>query len=185
MTNIWYNLAVERIPLPLFCTCWTRAFPKRKSSFGTRKSTLAIRLFRLGNHPDYCRKFAEAFGVKIFFQWKEGGFKREMLRKEEYTAPTHFECIDHSIGKVGGTSGKLSTRWKFPQASPDLKVRWCSSYLKIDVCTSVIVNQERFRGIRTLVISGERERSPHDGRSILCLNRIARTAGMESSSNAM
>lgn len=106
--------------------------------------------------PDYCRKFAKTFGVKIFFQWKEGGFKREMLRKEEYTAPTHFECTDYSIGKVGGKSGKLSTRWKFPQASPDLKVRWCSSYLKIDVCTSAIVNQERFRGIRTLVISGER-----------------------------
>lgn len=41
--------------------------------------------------PDYCRKFAQAFGVKIYFQWKDGGFKREMLRKNSLTAPTYFE----------------------------------------------------------------------------------------------
>ena len=26
---------------------------------------------------DYCRKFAAAFGVTIYFSWKEGGFKKE------------------------------------------------------------------------------------------------------------
>lgn len=49
-----------------------------------------------------------------------------------------------------------STRLKFPQPSPNLNVRWCSSYLKIDVCAAAIRNQERFNGIRTLVLSGER-----------------------------
>jgi len=28
---------------------------------------------------DYCRKFAQAFGLQIYFSWKEGGFKRENL----------------------------------------------------------------------------------------------------------
>lgn len=111
--------------------------------------------------PDYCRKFAEAFGVKIYFQWKEGGFKREMLKENARTAPTHFQLEDGTIGKAGGTKGGLKTRLMFPQQSADLSVRWCSSYLKIDVCSIAITNQERFRGIRTLVLSGERgEESP-------------------------
>lgn len=79
--------------------------------------------------PDYCRRFAEAFGVKIYFQWKEGGFKREMLRDNTKTAPTYFETQDGIIGKIGGTKESLGTRLRFPQVSADLTVRWCSSYL--------------------------------------------------------
>lgn len=106
--------------------------------------------------PDYCRRFAEAFGVQIYFQWKEGGFYRELMREDSLTAPNCFELPDGRFERVGSQRGKLSTRHKFPQCSPDLKVRWCSSYLKIDVCSSAIINQDRFRNIRTLVLSGER-----------------------------
>jgi 3'-phosphoadenosine 5'-phosphosulfate sulfotransferase (PAPS reductase)/FAD synthetase len=106
--------------------------------------------------PDYCRKFAEAFGVKIYFQWKEGGFKRELLRENSLTAPTCFELPDGSTAKIGGSNGKLSTRRKFPQQSPDLNVRWCSAYLKINVFSTAIRNQDRFQGMKTLVLSGER-----------------------------
>lgn len=112
--------------------------------------------------PDYCRRFAEAFGVKIYFQWKEGGFKRELFRQNSLTAPTLFELPDGSVNKIGGKSGELNTRCKFPQQSADLSVRWCSSYLKIGVCIAAIRNQERFNNSRTLVLSGERgEESPH------------------------
>jgi 3'-phosphoadenosine 5'-phosphosulfate sulfotransferase (PAPS reductase)/FAD synthetase len=111
--------------------------------------------------PDYCRKFAEALGVKICFQWNEGGFKRELLRKDSLTAPTCFENEDGTVGRIGGTGGKPATRRKFPQQSPNLSVRWCSAYLKINVFSTSIRNQERFQGIRTLVLSGERgEESP-------------------------
>lgn len=111
--------------------------------------------------PEYCRCFAEAFGVKIYYQWKEGGFYRELMRENSRTAPNHFELPDGTVGKSGGKKGNLTTRHKFPQCSSDLKVRWCSAYLKIDVCSAAIVNQPRFKGIRTLVISGERgEESP-------------------------
>lgn len=109
---------------------------------------------------DYCRKFAQAFGVKIFFSWKEGGFEREMLRNNQRTAPNHFEYLnDDNIiecGVSGGTRGEGSTRRKFPQVSPNLNVRWCSAYLKVDVCTAAINNQLRFVGKRTLVVTGER-----------------------------
>lgn len=111
--------------------------------------------------PDYCRKFAEAFGVKIYFQWKQGGFFREIMREKSRTAPNFFECEDGVIRKSGGKKGKLTTRHKFPALSANLKIRWCSAYLKVDVCKAALINQLRFRGIRTLVLSGERaEESP-------------------------
>lgn len=57
---------------------------------------------------------------------------------------------------LSGGNGPLGTRMKFPQVSADLRVRWCSAYLKIDVCTAAINNQVRFHNKKTLVITGER-----------------------------
>lgn len=105
---------------------------------------------------DYCRKLAEAFGIDFYLSWKMGGFEREMLRENAKTAPTAFETPADGIKQVGGTRGNASTRLKFPQVSPDLSVRWCSAYLKIDVCSAALRNQERFNGSRTLVVTGER-----------------------------
>jgi len=114
--------------------------------------------------PVYCRAVAGAFDIPIYFSWKVGGFEREMLRNEARTAPTKFETPEGGVVTVGGKRGKLGTRLKFPQVSADLSVRWCSSYLKIDVAAAAIQNQDRFLGKRVLTISGERaEESP--GRS--------------------
>ena len=106
--------------------------------------------------PDYCRKLGAAFGIPVYFQWKVGGFEREMTRTESLTAPVCFELPDGSVRQTGGDKGKPSTRNKFPQPSPDLRVRWCSAYLKVDVCATALRHQERFQNIRTLVLSGER-----------------------------
>ena len=106
--------------------------------------------------PDYCRKLGEAFGVPVFFQWKIGGFEREMLREDSLTAPICYELPDGTVQQVGGTRGKPSTRRKFPQPSPDLRTRWCSAYLKIDVCATALRHDTRFQNTRTLVLSGER-----------------------------
>jgi len=103
---------------------------------------------------DYCRKFAEAFEVPIYFSYKEGGFLKEMLRDNQATAPIIFQTPEG--WKTTGGNGPKNTRKKFPQVSADLSVRWCSSYLKIDVCAAAIRNQERFNGLRTVVLSGER-----------------------------
>lgn len=111
--------------------------------------------------PAYCRSFAETFGVKIYFQWKEGGFYREMMKENVLTAPNFYELPDGNIGHSGGTRGKPRTRLRFPQAVANLRTRWCSSYLKIDVCSAAIINQIRFQGKKTLILSGERgEESP-------------------------
>lgn len=106
--------------------------------------------------PDYCRKFAQALGIPIYFSWKVGGFKREMLRKNQLSAPVMFEALDGAVKKAGGLRGKMGTRHKFPQISPDLRVRWCTAYLKIDVGKLALTNQEEFIGKRILFITGER-----------------------------
>lgn len=104
---------------------------------------------------DYCKKFAEAFGVRMSFSWKEGGFEREMLRQDAPTAPVHFYTQSGEKRQIGGV-GPLGTRRKFPQVSADLSVRWCSSYLKIGVGEAYIVNDPVFRQGKTLVLTGER-----------------------------
>jgi 3'-phosphoadenosine 5'-phosphosulfate sulfotransferase (PAPS reductase)/FAD synthetase len=104
---------------------------------------------------DYCAKFAAAFGLPIYFSWKMGGFEGEMLRDGSLTQPTRFET-PNGIRQSGGVRGKESTRKVFPQVSPNLAVRWCSAYLKIDVCTAAINNQDRFNGKKTLLVTGER-----------------------------
>ena len=109
---------------------------------------------------DYCRKFADAFGMKLFFSWKTGGFEREMLRKDSPTASTKFETPE-GVMESGGTRGKPGTRLKFPQVGASLTTRWCSAYLKISVADTAIRNDLRFANSRTLVVTGERaEESP-------------------------
>ncbi len=106
--------------------------------------------------PAYCRAFAEAMGIKIRFQWKVGGFEREMLRDGDRTAPVKFELSDGTVAQAGGIKGKESTRRKFPQVSADLSVRWCSAYLKIDVCSIAINNDPDLAGKKILFVTGER-----------------------------
>lgn len=103
----------------------------------------------------YCRALAKAFNLPIYFSWLEGGFEREMLRDNTSKACSWFETPT-GLCKAGGASGKLGTRLKFPQLSASLTTRWCSAYLKVDVCSIAIANQPRFIGKRILVVSGER-----------------------------
>ncbi len=113
--------------------------------------------------PAYCRAIAQALDIPIYFSWKEGGFEREMFRNNTATAPTLFETPTGLMQKGG--NGPAGTRWKFPQVSGDLRVRWCSAYLKIDVMSRAITGQDRFKGSRTLVVTGERaEESPNRAR---------------------
>lgn len=109
----------------------------------------------------YCRAVADALQIPIYFSHKVGGFEREMLRNDTRTAPIAFEVPEGGWREVGGDRGKGGTRLRFPQVSADLSVRWCSSYLKIDVMAAAIRNQDRFLDRRTLVVTGERaEESP-------------------------
>jgi 3'-phosphoadenosine 5'-phosphosulfate sulfotransferase (PAPS reductase)/FAD synthetase len=103
---------------------------------------------------DYCRAIADALQIPIYYSWKVGGMEGEMLRENSLTAPTLYETPD-GIKQSGGIRGALTTRRLYPQQSADLSVRWCSSYLKIDVCSKSMV-QSRFDGKRVLLVTGER-----------------------------
>lgn len=103
---------------------------------------------------DYCRQFARAFKIPVYFSWKDGGFEAELLRNNQPTRPVFFETPD-GVRQAGG-NGPLNTRRLFPQLSANLSLRWCSAYLKIDVGKSSIIHQERFAGKRVLIVSGER-----------------------------
>lgn len=106
----------------------------------------------------YCVAYAKAFNTPLYFSWREGGFKREMLRDNQPTGDTFFEDENHNVIRIESRKGERynNTRMKFPQVSADLSTRWCSAYLKIDICASAIRNQDRFKGIKTLVLTGER-----------------------------
>lgn len=107
----------------------------------------------------YCNAFAEWFGTSIYASWKEGGFEREMLRKNTPTAPTWFEhpaSDGIQLATAGGRSKRVGTRLKFPQVSVNKQVRWCSSYLKSDVGSIALNNQKRLHGKRVLLCTFER-----------------------------
>jgi hypothetical protein len=104
----------------------------------------------------YCKAFGRAFGSRVLFQWKEGGFRGEMLRDQAPTRPTSFELPNGQTmqAKIGREA--LGTRMRFPQVSADLRVRWCSAYLKIDVASKVFTNDPRFDGAKAVMLTGER-----------------------------
>lgn len=79
---------------------------------------------------DYVKQVGAALGIPVYFQWREGGFAREMWRTEERTAPMYFEDENHEVvGPIGGVRGPLGTRRLFPQVSANLSVRWCSALI--------------------------------------------------------
>lgn len=107
----------------------------------------------------YVRAVAAHLGVPVYFSWREGGFARELDRSGAPTAPVLFETPD-GMGCAGG-HGPEGTRGLFPQTTSDLRLRWCSPSLKIDVLAAALRNQPRFLDGRTLVVTGERaEESP-------------------------
>jgi hypothetical protein len=99
---------------------------------------------------------AEALALGLRWQWKEGGFEGEMLREAARTASCTYQLGDGTFKTSGGTRGKESTRLMFPQVTGNLRVRWCSPYLKIDVASAAICGDPRFEGKKIPVISGER-----------------------------
>lgn len=104
----------------------------------------------------YCKAFAKALGLRISFSWRRGGFRAEMLRQNQPTAPSVIPLRDGSMVEVGG-AGPCNTRMKFPQVSANLGTRYCSSYLKIGVSDAWFCNDPTFSdGKKRLVISGER-----------------------------
>lgn len=106
---------------------------------------------------DYCKKFAEALGLSIYYSWRKNGIEGEMLRDNSLTGNVLFETPTGLV-EIPSTDREAyyNTRRKFPQIGGDLSTRWCSSYCKIDIAASALRNDERFHNKRVLFITGER-----------------------------
>lgn len=105
--------------------------------------------------PAYCDAFARAMGLRIYHSWRVGGLGGELLKRDDRTKPVMYETPD-GLRTSGGERGKISTRRRFPALAADLRTRWCSSVAKIDVSAAAIAGQDRFKGKRVLVVTGER-----------------------------
>ena len=128
--------------------------------------------------PAYVRAFAAAFGVPVFFSWREGGFEREMLRDGTATGPVLFETPGGAIGRAGG-KGDPGRRLKFPMPVASLGKRYCSGALKVDVMDALLRNQPRFIDKRVLVVTGERaeESTARAGYALFEPHRVDLRAG--------
>lgn len=109
---------------------------------------------------NYVKAMGEALGMKIRFQWREGGFKQELLREERMSLGVGFEN-EGELFYLPTLRGKISTRKKWPAKSANLAVRWCSSSLKIEVFKRAINNYPDLKGdpfnpLKILVLTGER-----------------------------
>ncbi len=106
--------------------------------------------------PAYCRAVASALGVRILFQYRIGGFLGEMLKEDSRSLPVRFERQDGTWAQAGGLKGKVSTRRRYPQATANLAVRWCSAALKIDVAALALNNEPSLKRAKVLFVTGER-----------------------------
>lgn len=108
----------------------------------------------------YVALVAELLDLALAWQYREGGFRRELYRQEAVPAPITF----HRQGRtqtIAPVRARPNTRRKFPAATADLMRRWCSAYLKIDVAARAMTNDPTLNGtlerpLRILVVSGER-----------------------------
>lgn len=103
----------------------------------------------------YTKAFANALGLKIYYSWRIGGYRSEILKNECKPEDIKFETPD-GIEKYFVKRGKERTRRMFPKVCNDLSKRYCTQALKIDVARIAITHQERFLKKKILFISGER-----------------------------
>ena len=130
----------------------------------------------------YCEAVAHALGITVRYQWKDGGFEGELHRQDAMTKGVYYQdgngvtqylppakpgtycpdcrrmydgdepsCVDCGTQRDG-----YGTRMKYPQRTSNLQTRWCSAYIKIDVCKRTICNDPRFASGNILMITGER-----------------------------
>lgn len=104
----------------------------------------------------YVEAVGEHFGIPTSYQWREGGIYNELMRKDSLTGDVYFTKDDGEIIHLPTRNGKKSTRLKFPALSPNLRIRWCSPYVKIDVFRRALNNHPKYKDKKVLVVTGER-----------------------------
>lgn len=104
----------------------------------------------------YIQAVGQLFDIPVSFQWRTGGIYNELMRKDSLTGDVYYTTDTGEVRHLPTRNGKLSTRLKWPAMSPDLRIRWCSPYVKIDVFRRVLNNHPKYKDKKVLVITGER-----------------------------
>lgn len=105
---------------------------------------------------EYCLAFAKAFGLEILFSYREGGILREIYRQNEGLQDVLYQRQQGGeYYRLKSKEGK-STRHKFPAVAADLRTRWCSSNVKIDVLSRVVANNPDYQSGTFIILTGER-----------------------------
>ncbi|WP_250886670.1 phosphoadenosine phosphosulfate reductase family protein [Bacillus sp. SM2101] len=119
-----------------------------------------VELFDWPCIESYIDSVGKLYGIQTFYQWRESGIYGEMMRKNSLSGDVFYDN-GSEVKRLKTTRGKKSTRLKWPAASADLRIRYCSAYVKIDVARRVLNNDPRYKGTidnpkKILVCSGER-----------------------------
>ena len=97
------------------------------------------------------------YGVPVRFAWREGGFHRELMRKPwGKRAGKVLETPEGPVMIGEPPPPNNLGRRRFPALTADLRIRWCSGFLKIDVARTLLVRSVAEGSKKILVISGER-----------------------------
>lgn len=106
--------------------------------------------------PSYCKAFAQALDLPLLFSYREGGISREIDRADEGLQDVLYQREPggefHRLASREGSS----TRKKFPAVAADLRTRWCSAVVKIDVLSRVIANHPDYSHGTFAICTGER-----------------------------
>lgn len=136
-----YNIPVEKVWL------WHQSIDGREDT--------VKHFFDWPSTEGYCEKFSDHVKMKLEYQWRAYGFHGEMFRENERSKDVFF-THDQGTTHLPTTKGKNTTRRMFPAKQADLRYRWCSGTLKIDVSARAITNHPELQGKRILFITGER-----------------------------
>jgi 3'-phosphoadenosine 5'-phosphosulfate sulfotransferase (PAPS reductase)/FAD synthetase len=104
----------------------------------------------------YVKALAKTFDIPLIESWRVGGFERELMKTDDKTAPVRWKGPDGVIHQAGGIQSAIATRKRYPQVSADLRVRWCSGVLKIDVADFVLRHDPLFAKGNFIFLTGER-----------------------------
>lgn len=118
----------------------------------------------------YCEAFAKHFNLELLYSYREGGITREIFRNSESGQDILYQQEQGGVFHRLSTDKEknISTKLKFPAVAADLKVRWCSAKVKIEVMDKVLNNNPEYNKagevVNICVMTGER-RSESTARS--------------------
>lgn len=114
------------------------------------------RLFDWKCTESYCKAFAAALGLKLFFSYRKGGIRRAIYRTDEAKQDVYYQIVpDGPYHVIPSDKRYINTRRRFPAVAADLRTRWCSAEVKIEILRSVIAHHPSYQRM-IYVLTGER-----------------------------